>query len=258
MGTSNKRQSPNRRKNMKRTFIGLGAIAAVTAGLLVVAVAGAQEGTPSPSDAPEGETHKLYRDEFLNKLAENLGINREELEQSIDEAAVGTVDDAVANGDISEERAENIKERIEETDGFVPFFGPGPGGPHHRFFFHGDLFETAADTLGMSVEDLLAELRDGKTVAEIAAEKNVSVEDITANVLAEAKTDLDQKVADGDLTQEQADDIYARVSENIADIINGEGPLADGPRPFRGPRFFEHEEEFQAEPEEDSGTSFGA
>lgn len=241
---------------MKRRFIGLGVIGAVAAGLLVVAVAGAQEGTPTPSETPEGETtHELYRDEFLDKLAENLGVTREELEQAIDDAAVGTVDDAVANGDITQELADIIKERIAETDGFVPFFGPRPSGPHHRFFFQGDLFQTAADAFGMSVEDLMAKLRDGKTIADVAAEQNVSVDDLTADVLATAKTDLDEKVAAGDLTQEEADDIYTRLSENIGDIINGEGPLGgpDG-RPFR--RFFDREHPFR-QSEDESGEGIG-
>lgn len=224
---------------MNRKILGLGVIAAVTAGLLVVAVAGAQEGTPTPSPGSTRPAHELYREEFLDKLAENLNVTRDELETAIDDAASATVDDAVANGDIPQDRAEDIKQRIEETDGFGPFFGPGPhhgpGGRH--FFFHGDLIQSAADSLGMSVDDLTAELRDGKTIADVAAEKNVSVDDLTADILATAKTDLDQKVADGDLTQEKADEIYSRLSENIGDIINGEGPLHDGPRPF--PRFRE-------------------
>lgn len=246
---------------MKRTVIGLGVIAAVTAGLLAIAVAGAQEGTPTPNPESGEATHELYRGEFLDKLAENLGVTRENLETAIDDAASATVDDAVANGDIDQERADIIKEHIAEGEGFVPFFGPGPrGGPdgpgRGGFFFHGDLFETAADTLGMTVEDLMSDLRGGKTIADVAAEKNVSVDDLTADVLAAAKSGLDEKVAAGDLEQERADEIYATLSDHIADIINGEGPLQGGPRPFR-PFFNGDGRPFHNDSGDDSGEGTG-
>jgi hypothetical protein len=262
---------------MKRTVIGLGVIAALTAGLLVVAVAGAQEDTPTPSPEADETTRTEYRDAFLDKLADSLGISRDELEAKIDDAASETVDDAVANGDLDEERANDIKERIAETDGFVPFFGPrphgvdGPGlgigihiGRGPGFVFRGDLLKTAADALDLSVQDLIAKLRDGKSIADVAEEKGVSAESIANDVLATAKADLDEKVADGDLTQEEADNIYERLSENLTDVINGEGPFGGAfpGRPFR-PFFDGDERPFGGPndvPEEDIETSlsFGA
>jgi len=222
---------------MNRTIIGLGVIAAVTAGLLAIAVAGAQEGTPTPSPGSTQPAHELYRGEFLDKLASNLGVTREKLNQAIDDAANATVDDALANGDITQQRADKLKERIANGDGFAPFFGPGPGGHGpgrgHGFFFQGDLFKTAADKLGMSEQDLMTELRDGKSLADVAGEKNVSVDDLKAAILAAAKSDLDQKVTDGDITQDKADQIYSTISDHIDDMINGVGPFPGGPHPFR-------------------------
>ena len=63
-----KRKNLSVEDEVKGTVIGLGIIAAVTAGLLVIAVASAQSPTPTPSSgtAPNGA---MYDDEFLNKVA---------------------------------------------------------------------------------------------------------------------------------------------------------------------------------------------
>jgi uncharacterized membrane protein len=71
------------------------------------------------------------------------------------------------------------------------------------------MFDTAAETLGLIPEELFAELRAGKSLAEIAEEQGVEVEEVydaasaaRAEAIPEA---IEQAVEDGTLTQEQAD-----------------------------------------------------
>jgi len=71
------------------------------------------------------------------------------------------------------------------------------------------MFDTAAETLGLTPEELFAELQAGKSLAEIAEEQGVEVEEVydavsaaRAEAIPEA---IEQAVEDGTLTQEQAD-----------------------------------------------------
>ena len=71
------------------------------------------------------------------------------------------------------------------------------------------MFDTAAETLGLTPEELFAELREGKGLAEIAEEQGLEVEDVydaVSAARAEAIPEfIEQAVEDGSLTQEQAD-----------------------------------------------------
>ena len=83
-----------------------------------------------------------------------------------------------------------------------------------------------AGLLGIDVETLRSELRDGKTVAEIAAEQGVDVQTVIDSLVAEAKAHLDLSVESGRLTQEEADAKLAEVTERITDFVNNGRPDA--------------------------------
>ncbi len=71
----------------------------------------------------------------------------------------------------------------------------------------------------MTEADLRAELRAGKSVADIATAKNVSLDKvISAIVDAETKT-LAQAVTDGKLTQAQADQRIANLKANLPALL---------------------------------------
>jgi predicted DNA-binding protein YlxM (UPF0122 family) len=99
--------------------------------------------------------------------------------------------------------------------GMGGFGGRGMGG----FAWSGGgmwtMFDTAAGTLGLTPEELFAELRAGKRLAEIAEAKGVDVQKVYDAVNAargEAmKQAIEQAVEDGRLTQEQADQMLERL-----------------------------------------------
>jgi polyhydroxyalkanoate synthesis regulator phasin len=74
---------------------------------------------------------------------------------------------------------------------------------------------TIAQALNMPVGDLQAELLAGKSVAEVAAAKGVSLDAIVNAVVAEQKQLLDQAVAAGRLTQAQADTLLANLKATL-------------------------------------------
>jgi hypothetical protein len=93
----------------------------------------------------------------------------------------------------------------------------GPGGGGH------DL-SAAATALGISEADLKTALESGKTLAEVAKDKNVSVDTLVA-ALVKAETDrIKQEVTDGKLTQAQADERLADLTKRVTDRVNRTRP----------------------------------
>ena len=211
---------------MKRYLILGAAVAAI--GLLAVVISGAAT-SAQEGDGPVGS--------FLGKVAEKLGVSQDELETAIEEARIESIDEAVADGRLTEEQGERLKERAEDGG---PLLGPGFG----RFVCHRaavGVLDAAATVLDLPRDDLLQQLQDGSSLGDVAEAQGMSVDDFKAALLEQVKTQLDEKVADEDLTQEQADNLYSRLEENIDDIVSGtagDGPC-HGPRPWRmrdGPR----------------------
>jgi hypothetical protein len=85
-----------------------------------------------------------------------------------------------------------------------PGFGRGDGGLHSQV-----ALDAAAKALGMTSDELSAQLWGGKTLADIASAKGVDIATVKAAVeaaqLAETKTAIAQAVTDGTMTQAKAD-----------------------------------------------------
>jgi polyhydroxyalkanoate synthesis regulator phasin len=187
---------------MKRLLIVAAAVAVL--GLAVVTIGGAvtsaQEG-----DGPIGS--------FLSKVADKLGVTQDELKVAIEEARDETIGEAVTEGRLTEEQAERLRE------GGFPF-----NRRLHRAGGH--ILVAAADVLEMEKDDLVAELREGNSLADVAAAQGIGVDGFKAQLLAEVQADIDAKVADGTITQEQADRLSEGLEERIDNIVNaqpGEG-----------------------------------
>ncbi len=217
---------------MKRIMILGGVLAALAVGIVAVAGAGAQEDTSE--DRPV--------DHYLELLADNLGITVEELEGALTQSHIDLVNEKVADGTITEEEAAEIIERIESGEGrLLPPFGGGHGGHHGNFHrLYGMIVGNSAEVLGMEVDALKEELHAGNSLADVATAQGVEVEQFKADLLAAIAADLDEKVADGAITQEQADRILEKITESIDRIVEkvpGEG-APHGGRPFGGPHGF--------------------
>ena len=89
------------------------------------------------------------------------------------------------------------------TEQAAPPDGKGPRGLHSQA-----ALEAAATALGMTADELSAQLWGGKTLSAIADEKGVDIADVQAAVqaaqIAETKTAIAQAVTDGTMTQDKA------------------------------------------------------
>jgi len=121
---------------------------------------------------------------------------------------------------------------------FGPHFGMGPGGGWGRMRGIGgpenSLISTAAEKLGLTNDELIAELQAGKTIADVAAEKNVALDTIVDAVVAAHTEQLNEQVANGQLTQEQADAMLVLMKANVTERLNGQLSPRGGGFGFRG------------------------
>ena len=104
--------------------------------------------------------------------------------------------------------------------------GRGHGG--HGGGGRGAGIEAAATALGVTVEELHTALRDGTTIAALAATNGVDVQTVVDAMVAEATARLAERVTAGDLTQAEADAKLTDVTARITDVVNNGRPARDG------------------------------
>ncbi len=149
----------------------------------------------------------------------------------ISEALDGLVEDGV----LSREQADLVEEAIREAAEEAR-----PSWTHQA---HPGL-ATAAETIGIEIDELMEELRSGATIAEVADANGVDAQDVVAAMAAEVRTRLEHAVEEGHLTQERADELQQGIQERTEALVNGElawgggafgpGPGGPGPGGFHG------------------------
>src|SRR5215831_12953921 len=112
---------------------------------------------------------------------------------------------------------DNLKSEVTEL------VNNGPGVPPVGLKTNGPL-QTAADYLGISVSDLLTELKSGKTLAQEATAKGKTVDGLVQAMLAPLKTKLDKGVAAGDITAAQETSILNRATTALTNLANNTKP----------------------------------
>lgn len=96
-----------------------------------------------------------------------------------------------------------------------------------------DLSKVAA-LLGMTTDELKAELRSGKSLAAVAGSKNVAVSSIIGAIVAGIKTHLDAEVLAGKHTQAEASAKLAEATTRVTEMVNKVRPAGAHDRPHRG------------------------
>ena len=82
------------------------------------------------------------------------------------------------------------------------------------------LVDVVAELTGLSAEEVQAERAAGKSAADIAEANGSSAEEVVSTALEARKALLDEKVADGTITQEQADLMYDRMTERVTERVS--------------------------------------
>ncbi|MEO1065383.1 MAG: hypothetical protein AAFZ07_28535 [Actinomycetota bacterium] len=179
----------NRLNRIARTTL---VSAALAGGALVAvpAVAGAQDDdttTTDPSTEVAPESGRLGN--FLDGLVEQGVISAEQADAIVE-----------AFSDAREERQAAREERRAEQLAIV------------------------TDVLGLDEEALEAAREEGQTLADLAEQQGVSVETLVDALMEPKLDDLDERVAAGELTEEEAAERAAEIEERVTARVNGERP----------------------------------
>ncbi len=107
--------------------------------------------------------------------------------------------------------------------GEFEIFAEGPGIDIHVALpmEPGARADVVANTIGIDLADLLTQLADGSTVAEIATANGVDPQAVIDAVVQDVNERLTAAVESGRLTQEEADERLANMTERITNWVNG-------------------------------------
>ncbi len=208
----------------RRSFI---ITAAVVAGLALGIIFGPTAGsstvsaqTQPPAATQAASPFQALQGLFLDKLAAALNIQRSALDSAVTSAATSTVDEAVQQGTLTQAQADALKARIQAGDVGALWGGRGFGrGGEQVAGLKQAMLAAAAQTLSITPDELANQLRSGQTLAQLAQAHNTTEQAVIDAALAAAKTQLDQAVAAGTLTQAQADAKYAQLQQQGANLL---------------------------------------
>ena len=174
--------------------------------------------------------------EVLDSAAKKLNVTPEKLRDALAAAQDEQLDEAVKAGKLTQKQADEIK-AARKASGHVLGGGPlgklhmrggprlemhgskGPGRP--GFGIRADLFDGVAKALGITEDKLHEQLRDGKSIADIAKAEGKSLADVKASIKSTVKAKLDKAVENEDLTRKQADAMLDRFDEHFDALASG-------------------------------------
>jgi hypothetical protein len=202
---------------MKRLWkmVGIATLVAILGVATVSAVALAQDdGSGEPFD---------FQTRFREALAGILGISVEQYDAAVEQAQGQVVDEALAEGWLTEEQAEMMRWRLEQAPG-GGMRGLGKGGLHVGGPVLGrlgdNLLSVAAEQLDMTLTDLLDALQDGSTIVGLAEEAGVETQAIVDAYLDGVRANVAEAVSEGRMTQVQADYYLEQVESRVIDQLD--------------------------------------
>jgi uncharacterized protein (DUF433 family) len=94
--------------------------------------------------------------------------------------------------------------------------GPGRG---HRRARIGQVLDVAAGVIGIERTDLVAELRDGKSIADVATAHGVDPQAVVDALVQAGQERINEAVAAGTLDPERAASLEARLEERVGKLV---------------------------------------
>jgi hypothetical protein len=195
-------------------------VAAAAAGTVWVAAAT----TPTPASSTPAEPPAICTN-FLGHLASDLNTSQANLSAAFQKAIGQTLDDQVKAGKLSQTRADAIKQRLAaRTPCALVDAGKLKGARNLLQAFRAAYLDAAATSLGLTTDQLKADLAKGMSLAQVAAAQHVTEAQFRAGLVKNLTPVLDKAVADKKLTSAQEQKLLKRI---------GSGPLPMWNRPAK-------------------------
>jgi hypothetical protein len=168
---------------------------------------------------------------YEQTLAKQLGVSESKLE-SANSAALQTVIEQMAkDGAITSQQEGKLLQMVQKY-GSQPCshlnqFAHWARGNHYQILAGArqNLVTSVASSLGISSSILESDLKAGQTIPEIAKAHNVSLSAVNAAYLGAVKSLLSQAVSKKEITQDESNTLYSRIT---ASVNAGHYPLLGG------------------------------
>src|SRR5512141_504867 len=167
-------------------------ILAASAAVIVLAAGafGAARFASAETPGATAGVPETARQQFLDRLAQNLNVSTDTLTSALKTTELQTVDDLLANGKITQAQADKLKDAISSGKDL------GLGKLLARraeirekvmTALRREIGKSSAEAIGITPAELRDELTSGKSIADVAAEHNVSLDTVKSKVTDDVK-----------------------------------------------------------------------
>lgn len=213
---------------------GRGTVAQGRARLAQLMKAGLDAAAQALGMTPADLLAQLRRGQTLRQIAQTRSVDPTSVQTAVANAEKAQVDKAMAAGRLTATQGDKVKAHIDQRAATLldHVFKPASSGTTPKGGTTGKAngpYAAAATALGMPVSELMADLRAGQSLREVAAAKNVDQAAVQAATLNALKAEIDQAVAAGRLTAQRADAARARAEATAAQLMDRKGPLPKAP-----------------------------
>src|SRR5258708_11269627 len=245
------------KRMMKIASIAL--VIVVTATPLGGTVARADDATPAPTPAPDaarGQIVKALAGALIDATVKDTKLTKADIVTALDTGktladiikanggdvatveadakatTLASIKQAVTDGKITQDQADKLTAGLDKAlDTLVNYqFPKGAIAGNRRLQAltaagTGLLVKATADASKISQRDLLKELRDGKTLAQIATEHNADVSQIVASTVTKATDAINKAVTAGKIKPDEAKALIASLPDGLTKLMNTLNPL---------------------------------
>ncbi|HEX9325842.1 MAG TPA: hypothetical protein VF915_04950 [Reyranella sp.] len=166
--------------------------------------------------------------DFVSHLAANLNTSQSNFDAAFQKAIGQTLDDEVKNGDLTRSQADAIKQRLagKSSCALIAAGGLSKAPGANIGAYKDALLSAAASALGITTDQLKADLAKGMTLKQIAAAQKPPVTEaqFRSRLIQNLTPVLDRAVANGQLTKTQEQAIIQKLQT---------GPIPYWDRPAR-------------------------
>ncbi|PJF43904.1 MAG: hypothetical protein CUN55_06735 [Phototrophicales bacterium] len=232
---------------LKRTVIVVLSVVMLFSAVGVVGAQGPDDGRPISDRFGKAE---LISGALLREAANQLGVSARDLianaeegqtvseiitanggdvvaiSNAVKEQLISRLDTALENERIDQERYDEMLAGLDEAiaqglNNPVPQHDRSVGDRERLHQnFNREAISIVSEALGLTPEEILSQLREGKTVGVIITENGGDVDAITAQIVASVSEHINEAVANGELDAERAETLLSNLETRITEWLN--------------------------------------
>lgn len=162
--------------------------------------------------AQDGEGNGIF-----TRVSEILNVSEDDLDGAFIQAKTEHIDQKVADGDLTEEEATAIKEKIASGEFH---FGDKKGKKGERYEKMRETHQAVAEFIGIDEEAMKEALMSGQTLAEVAENNGKSKVELVDFLTDYITGQIIDAVEEEKIDQDKADEMLAKLSEKVSEMVD--------------------------------------